>query len=145
MTENKSYSKIWVHSIISTQNRLPLILSTHEERFLKLLNECFSNQVCNVEAIGGTSDHVHIVFLLNEEKSVKSVINSIIEESQNLINNELFPAKSFGWSTNWSAFGISESQLVKVVEYIKNQKEIHKNTSFSKEYNEFLRLHGYTI
>jgi REP-associated tyrosine transposase len=38
---------------------------------------------------------------------------------------------------------VSESQLEKVYQYIKNQKTHHAKITFSKEYNEFIKLHGF--
>ncbi|GMR25106.1 MAG: hypothetical protein BMS9Abin39_0384 [Ignavibacteria bacterium] len=43
------------------------------------------------------------------------------------------------FSTGYTAFSVSESKLDKVIKYILNQEEDHKNKSFTAEYDEFLR------
>ena len=50
--------------------------------------------------------------------------------------------EKFAWQTGYGAYSVSESQLPKVFQYIKNQKLHHAKTSFLKEYNEFIKLHG---
>ena len=142
MTEKIKGIKIWVHAIMSTQNKLPIILPDIELKVHKILVDELKNIGCVSEIINGTSDHVHMVFQLNESLSLDEIIKQLQAGSSLVINQECFQAASFGWNEEYLAFGISESQLSKVVEYVKTQKEQHKTKSFSKEVNEFLKLHG---
>ena len=66
----------------------------------------------------------------------------MLKESKDLINNELYSANSFDWADSIASFSISSSQIGKVSEYLKSQKEIHKTKSFQKEFDEFLQVHG---
>jgi len=135
-------TKIWLHCMLGTVNKLPLILPENEKQIYKILGDCFKNQDCETEVIEGTSDHIHVLFKLNPNKSVSECLDEIITESKSIINKELFPANSFCWNTDYAAFSVSESQAVKVVDYIKNQKETHKTKSYQKELDEFLEVHG---
>ena len=137
-----AHSKIWLHVIIYTHNKLPLILPDNESKIYSILSDCFSNQDTKVEKMNGTSEHIHIKLLLNPGKSLNEVVQNVMIESEQIINQELFKAGSFQWSKEYSAFSISESQLTKVSEYIDNQKEFHKQKLFQKEIEEFHRLHG---
>ena len=142
MTEKIKGIKIWVHAIMSTQNKLPIILPDIESKVHKILAEELKNTGCFSEIINGTSDHVHIVFQLNELLSLNEIMKQLQVGSSLVINQECFQAASFGWNEDYLAFGISESQLSKVVEYVKTQKDQHKSKPFIKEVNEFLKLHG---
>jgi putative transposase len=142
MTNVQNNCKIWIHLMLGIANKLPLILPDNEKKIYTIVQDCFKNQNCQLEAIEGTSDHIHILFQLNPGKSITEIIDEIISESKTLINNDLFPANSFGWNPAYAAFSVSESQVTKVTEYIKNQKEMHKQKSFQKELDEFLLVHG---
>jgi REP element-mobilizing transposase RayT len=128
--------------MLGTANKLPLILPDNEKQIHKIMGDCFKNQGCETDVIEGTSDHIHVLFKLNPLKSIDENIVEILSESKALINNELFPANSFGWNPDYAAFSVSESQVTKVVDYIKNQKETHKTKSYQKELDEFLVVHG---
>lgn len=53
----------------------------------------------------------------------------------------LIPEK-FAWQTGYGAYSVSESQLEKAFQYINNQKVHHAKTTFIKEYDVFIKLHG---
>jgi len=142
MTEKIKGIKIWVHAIMCTQNKLPIISPDIEAKVHKILDEELKNIGCISEIINGTSDHVHLVFQLNELLALNEIIKQLQAGSSLVINQECFQAASFGWNEDYLVFGISESQLSKVVEYVKTQKDQHKAKSFVKEVNEFLKLHG---
>ena len=136
------YSKIWIHAIVSTGNKLPLINSDNEAFIYQLLHDCLANQQCTVMAINGSKEHVHLLFLYNPVKSIGEVIEQALEESIPLVNEKFFKASSFSWDKDIRLFSVSESQSSKVQEYIQNQKEFHKEKTFVKELDEFLKVYG---
>jgi putative transposase len=139
---SNSLTKIRIHIIISTRDRLPLINPEFESNIYNFLKGELANQGCYTELINGTADHIHIIILLNPEKSLKLVLEEIVLSGTQFINKNYFPSGSFAWANDFAAFGISESQLPKMIEYVSKQKEIHTKQTFLQEYNEFLRLHG---
>ena len=80
--------------------------------------------------------------MLAPPKYSPSQIAKIIKSDSSRWVHEEFPGKrGFGWQDGYSAFSVSRSQVPRVVDYIKNQKEHHKKVSFEEEYLELLRLH----
>lgn len=136
------HSKIQVHIIFSTSNKLPLILPENESRIHTIVKECFVNQNCNIEALNGGIEHIHIQAIIDFNKSMDEIVLNALTESEQIINKELFKAGAFGWNKEYAAFSISQSLTSKVTEYIDNQKELHKQKSFHKEWDEFLKIHG---
>jgi hypothetical protein len=53
----------------------------------------------------------------------------------------LIPDK-FAWQNGYAAFGVSESVVEKVYQYIKNQKEHHQKKSFQQEFERYLTIYG---
>ena len=47
----------------------------------------------------------------------------------------------FAWQEGYSAFSVSESNLERVAQYIREQKEHHKKITFEDEYLSLLRKH----
>ena len=87
-------------------------------------------------------DHIHSLFLLNPQKAVTDIIKHIKGTSSHSINEQNLVAQKFLWQTGYAAYSVSESQLEKTYQYIKNQKQHHRSKSFLQEYNELLTLHG---
>jgi REP element-mobilizing transposase RayT len=138
----KAYHSIWLHLIIGTANRLPLILPDNENLIFKIISDCLVNQKCKIEAINGDLNHIHVLFNIQPFQSISTIVGEIIEESLTTINQDIFPAHSFGWDQNYAIFSVSQSQVSKVKEYIENQKSIHQHKSFQKEWHEFINVHG---
>lgn len=77
---------------------------------------------------------IHAIRATKERQPLISVDNSINE--QDLI------LKKFAWQKGYAAYSVSESQLEKVFQYIKNQKHHHQKKTFEEEYEEIMKLHG---
>ena len=87
-----SLSKIWIHAIWSTKDRLPLLNPEAENQIYYIMKDEFRELACPVKIINGMPDHVHCLFLLNPQKSVAEVIKHIKGNSSHNINqNDLMP------------------------------------------------------
>lgn len=137
-----SYSKIWIHTIWSTHERLPLISSKIESELFQFISQQLIEQGCPVRIVNGSTDHVHCLFLLNLQKSVSELVKQVKGSSSHFINQSNLIAEKFAWQMGYSAFSVSESGVEKVFEYIKKQKEHHRKVTFQQEYENFLRVYN---
>jgi hypothetical protein len=87
-------------------------------------------------------DQVHSLFLLHPQKSVSDVIKYSNGSSSHSINEQDLISKKFAWQTGYAACSVSESQLEKVFQYIKNLKQHHQKKTFTQEHEELMKLHG---
>jgi putative transposase len=62
----QSLSSILIHLIFSTKNREPFITPEIESELHPCMAKIFREVKSPSLAIGGTADHVHILFLLGE-------------------------------------------------------------------------------
>jgi putative transposase len=46
----------------------------------------------------------------------------------------------FSWQTGFAAFSVSDAQVERVFQYIRNQKQHHRQQSFQMEFEEYIRL-----
>lgn len=139
-----SINKLWVHAIWSTKNRKPLLNSNIERKLYDYIKSQLKESGCSVRIINGMPDHVHCLFLLNPQKSISEVMKQIKGSSSHYVNKNNLISEKFSWQTGYAAFSISESISDRVYYYIKNQKNHHQKKNFQDEYNEFMRLYGFS-
>jgi len=99
---------------------------------------------CPAKIINGMPDHIHSLFLLNPQNCVADTIKQIKGSSSHHVNFTDMITSKFAWQTGYAAYSVSESMLEKTFLYIQHQKEHHKIKSFQQEYDELLKLHGYS-
>ncbi len=140
-----SFPKIWVHLVFSTKNRQPLISRNQEGKIYNFIKSQMIDKGCFIKAIGGIEDHIHLLFLLNQNICLADLVKQIKGASSHWINQLNLSSEKFAWQTGYGAFSVSESQLLKVEKYILNQKEHHKTKSFNQEYQTFLKIHNLNV
>ena len=136
-----SLHKIWIHAIWATKERQPLITYKIENLIYDNMHKEFVSSGCRVRIINGMPDHVHCLFLVNPQKSIADIIKQVKGGASHWINEKDLISEKFSWQTGYAAYSVSESQLEKVYQYIKNQKTHHLKLSFEQEYNEFVKLY----
>jgi len=135
----KSLTKLYIHCIWSTKNR-ERILNTESRKkiFSHIEKNCLKKDI-NLLEINGYTDHVHILIDLNPAMSLADAINLIKGESSHWINeNNIIPG-GFKWQKRYSAFSVSNSIKVKVINYVRNQETHHKEISYLDEVKKFYK------
>ena len=93
------------------------------------------------EAVGGTSDHIHILVSLGATVALATFVQDIKQTSSGWIHDTM-GVKNFAWQKGYGAFTVSASNCPVVRKYIANQAEHHRTKSFQREYVAFLKKHG---
>lgn len=140
-----SYNKIWIHAIWATKNRAELIDFSIEKQVYDYIREELIEQGCPLRIINGMPDHIHVLFLLNPNKSIVDVIKQAKGSSSHSINGADLMLEKFVWQTGYAAYSVSESQVEKVYNYIKIQKQHHLKQNFEDEFNEYIKLYGLSL
>jgi len=92
--------------------------------------------------IGGTADHVHILFSLSRNHALKTVVEHVKKGSTKWLKEKEPSLHGFLWQAGYGAFSVSSSNADQVTRYIENQHEHHRNRSYTEEFRELLRRHG---
>jgi len=143
-----SLTKLWIHGIFGTKDRRPLLVNAIRKNVHNHLQDKLEEMDCNVRIINGTSDHVHLLFLLSREVSIAQIMKSVKGETSHWINQEDIVKSKFSWSRlvgRYGAFSVSESEVGKVERYIQTQEENHRKMTFKEEYERFMKLHNLEI
>ena len=88
-------------------------------------------------------DHVHMCVEIHPTISLSEFMKVLKQESSRRLreHKELFPMFD-SWSNGYAAFTYSVKDRIKVINYIKRQKEHHKTASFRNEYESLLTEFG---
>ncbi len=92
--------------------------------------------------INSMPDHIHILFKLNRTISVAKAVEEVKKGSSKWIKTQGPQYEKFAWQAGYGTFSVSESHAGKVANYIRNQEEHHRHTSFQDEYRSFLAKHN---
>lgn len=134
-------TKLLIHAVFSTNKLEKLLTESIERHVFKYIDDQCKYLKSPLIAINGTIDHIHLLVLLSHDKSVAELLHQIKGASSHSINQNNFLKVKFAWQRGYSAFSVSESQVEKTVEFIRNQKIKHYDMSFSREIAILLKKH----
>lgn len=87
-------------------------------------------------------EHVHALIDLPTTLSIDECLKLLKGSSSHNINLNRLVNNKFRWARGYGAFSVSESNVQKVVDYIKNQEEHHRVKTFTEEYELFMKKYG---
>lgn len=138
-----AYVRIWVHLVFATKNREPLLHSKLRHNLQKhVIENCIEKDIF-LKSINGFTDHLHCLISLGKEQSISKISQLIKGESSFWINQNKFIQEKFSWQDDYFAVSVSESQIGKVDDYIKNQEIHHSKKTFDDEAKEFMTKYGW--
>jgi REP element-mobilizing transposase RayT len=137
------YIRIWIHLIWSTKNREKLISKKLKPELLKHIRENAKNKDIYLDFINCVEDHSHLLISLGSSQSISKVVQLLKGESSHWVNKNKILRTYFEWQDEYIAMSVSESQVNKVREYIKNQETHHHRKTFAEEYELFIKNHGF--
>jgi REP-associated tyrosine transposase len=135
-----TFLSLHYHIVFSTKERRPII----REPWRAHLHEYLGGTVRGLggipEMIGDVEDHAHLLVGLKATHCLADFMRDFKRASSNWIteNHE----KEFAWQDGYAAFTVSVSNCEAVREYIQNQPEHHRKTSFQDELVRLLEKHG---
>ncbi|HEU5011412.1 MAG TPA: IS200/IS605 family transposase [Roseiflexaceae bacterium] len=121
------YTQLYLHCIWATWDRLPLIQPTYEQQlYAVLLNKC-TKLGCNALAVGGTTDHIHLLISFTSTITIAKLVGEIKGTSSHAMTHIIAPETFFKWQGGYGALTIGKRSLSQVQAYILNQKQHHAN------------------
>lgn len=139
-----SFVRIWLHCVWGTKNRIPFLIHQNKNEIFQHIKENASNKGIYIDFLNGYKEHIHCIISLNAEQSLSKIMQLIKGESSYWINRHKLVKGKFEWADEYFAVSVSESQINKVRNYIKNQEDHHEKKSWEDEYNEFIKKYGFT-
>jgi putative transposase len=137
----QSLSRLWIHLIFSTKNRLPTIKPAIQGELHLYLAAILRNDSCPALEVGGARDHVHLLFGLARTASVATLVKELKASSSRWLKTKSAGASDFAWQSGYGAFSVSQSEVDRVAAYIRDQGRHHETLTFEEEYRRLLMKH----
>jgi len=137
-----TYVSSFFHVVFSTKERRPQISDELQPRLWAYIGGIARQNNFTAIAVGGTSDHVHILRSLPSTMPISKAVQLIKGGSSKWIHDTFSTLRKFSWQQGYGAFSISVSDIERTIKYIENQKRHHAKKDFREEFVQFLRKHN---
>jgi putative transposase len=87
--------------------------------------------------VGGTDNHVHILYALARTRALATVTEKVKTASSKWMKRQ--GVTTFAWQTGYGAFSVSENDTRSVCRYVANQAAHHAWFSYQEEFRWFLQ------
>jgi putative transposase len=134
-----SFSRNHLHVIFSTKERRETIPREWQPRLWAYLAGICKNHGMIALAVGGTQDHVHLLFHLPPRLALAKAVLLLKSNSSKWMGEQ---GREFSWQEGYGAFSVSSSNLSAVMRYVQNQEAHHRKISFEEEFRTILKRHG---
>lgn len=136
---SQSLVRNYIHLVFSTRHREPCINESVEDELHRYIGGICGGMQCPPVQTGGTSDHLHTLFLLNKNTTLVKVVEQIKSHSSSWMKTKGTEYSNFYWQKGYGAFSVNPYEVDKVVDYIASQREHHAKLSFQDELRAFLK------
>lgn len=137
----QSLAKNYIHLVFSTKGRTDTIPKAHLKEVHAYVAEILNNNHCPALNVGGTANHIHILFVLSKTMSLSEAVRLVKANSSKWINERNGKFNPFCWQDGYGAFSISQSHVDAVKHYIDGQEEHHKGVDFMDEFRRLCEIY----
>jgi putative transposase len=138
-----AYVKNWLHCVWGTKDRIPYLTDRVRGMVIDHIRLNSKEKKIYIDSVNGYKDHMHCLISLDPDQTLAKVMQMIKGESSFWINKNKLTKYRFKWEVEYFGVSVSESQLKKVREYIRNQENHHRLKAWEEEYNEFIAEYGF--
>ena len=137
-----TYRKIYLHVVFAVKSRTDAIPPVHEEEVHRYIGGIINGNGHQVIKIGGTSNHIHILFnYRNLNQTIPDLIREVKSSSSKLINDRRMIKCRFSWQRGYACMSYSQSHIEPLKKYISTQHEHHHNMSLEDEVRRMLEAY----
>lgn len=137
----RSFVSCLMHCVFTTKHREQWLTPQIRERLWPYLAGIAKESGIRALAVGGVSDHVHLLLSIPSTMSVAKALQLLKGNSSKWLHETFPPMSAFAWQGGYGAFSIGVSGVEATVNYIMKQEEHHRTRSFRDELVEMLRKH----
>ncbi len=131
------------HCAWSTKGRQPVLTPEIQARLWPYIGGIARANKMNALAVGGFTDHVHVLISLPATISLSKTLQLLKGNSSKWLHEEFKDLWSFSWQEGYGAFSIGISGVEDTKKYIASQAEHHRQKTFVEELKTFLEKHGH--
>ncbi len=132
----RNKNEVYLHLIWTTQNRRPFLTPELEATLYPCIVQEARQRNCQVLAINGLPDHVHLVLKLATTTSISELVKQMKGVGASLARNVLGPDAYFRWEDHYAVFSVTNSHLRRVTTYVEEQKTRHTDGDLWPDWEE---------
>ena len=136
---SQALAKIYPRLIFSTKNRERSLPDDIRAELHSYMGGILNGLGCSPIEINTEPDRAHVLFVMTRTETVSNVVGQLKKSSNDWLRNRDKQFPSFYWQGGYGAFSVSQSAVEDVRQYIRNQRDHHKQMSFQDEYRTFLK------
>lgn len=122
----QSKLNVYVHFVWATWDRHPLIPEELTRELYRFVGSICQDKGCEVLAIGGMADHIHLLVKLSGKVTLSSdLMEQVKGGSSRWMATRGGEENPFKWQGGYGAFSVSPYDKGRVIQYIQNQKQHH--------------------
>ena len=114
----QSLSSVLIHLVFSTKNREPFLLPAVEAELHPYMATIFRDHDSPSLIIDGTTDHVHMLFVLGRTITIADVVEEVKTGSSKWVKTKGREFRNFHWQRGYGAFSIGQSNVSELKRYI---------------------------
>ncbi len=137
-----TFTSLLTHAVFSTSERRPFLSEAMRPDAHAYIGGILRQLRVAPIAIGGTSNHVHLLMRLPADLSLADCLRVVKTNSSRWIKERWPERRLFSWQGGYGAFTVSESNRGAVIQYIRDQEQHHRLISFQEEFLALLKKHG---
>lgn len=138
----QSIARVYIHAVFSTKHRVPNLDQEIRERLYLYIGGILNNIGCVPIQIGGTDDHIHVLYAISRTITIADSIKKLKANSSGWVS-ETFPrCRQFEWQPGYLVKSADPDNCESLVRYIQDQEQHHKNVSFIDELRDMLQRMG---
>jgi REP element-mobilizing transposase RayT len=130
------YTQLYLHLVWATWDRLHLLTGDVEQIAYAAIRAKCQELKCEVIAIGGIPDHIHLLVRLHPSVAVAELVKEVKGGSSHLMTHEAKPGEFFKWQGGYGAFTVSKSGVRAVQNYIERQAEHHRSQELWEDWEQ---------
>ena len=121
-----TFSEIFFHLNWHCKDDEPLIQPEIEPKLYETIDEyCRKVKGVHFKKIGGTCDHVHLVFQMEPFVPLSDFIGKVKGYSSHAIN-EIYGKGTIKWQRGYGIVSFSRTHLPTLIRYVEDQKKHHQ-------------------
>ncbi len=134
-----TFSQLFIELVFAVEGIKSLVLPSWEKQMHDFMREHLETAHQKVLAIGGDQDHVHIILNYRPSVSVANLVQQVKVHTTLFVHRMNLTELPFYWQEGYGAFSLGIGDVSEAVRRVEQQKNIHVNLSFEKEYKSRLR------
>jgi putative transposase len=136
---SQALAKIYLHLIFSTKNRERSLRDDVRDDLHSYMGGILHGLGCSPIEINTEPDHAHVLFVMTRTETISNVVGQLKKSSNDWLRNRDPQFRHFYWQGGYGVFSVSQSAVEEVRQYIRDQREHHKQVSFQDEFRTFLK------